>query len=284
MDRPVEARTPVLALLVGLATCAGPTETARTEPGAPKLEVDPCQEDPKRHALPLDGPRDFTVADQAFQAATLLAAGGDYGAALPGFQAAVKADPTHGLAHLGTAEAHLYTDDEPQAMRGHLATALVLMPDNPRAHQRYAQVLDTLGEKPAATRHWKCLLSLKPETGEARYQLARLYLEAGQAKDAEQEVREAIKLEQANLHYHLLLGDVLEADGRPAEAADAVAAAAQLAGRSAPLYRRAGALYERANNTTAAAAQNKRADELDPPEKARALRPLPEARSKGKKK
>lgn len=284
MERPVEARTPVLALLVGLATCAGPTETARTEPGTPKLTVDPCQEDPKRHALPMDGPRDFAAADQAFQAAQLLADGGDYGAALPGFMSAVKADPTHGLAHLGIAEAHLYTDDDPQAMRAHLATALMLMPDNPRAHQRYAQVLETLGEKEAATGHWKCLLSLKPETGEARYQLARLYLEAGKPKDAEQEVREAIKLEESNLQYHLLLGDVLEADGRVGEAAEAVRVAAELAGRSAPLYRRASALFEKANDKAAAEAQMKRADELDPPEKARNLRPLPEARSKGKKK
>lgn len=275
------APTLVAALAAG---CAGPGPTRAPPPDAPEVSA-ACLLHPKAQALPVpDGPRDFFAAHEAFQWGTKHADESRPQAALEAFTRALAADPGFGLAHLGKAEAHLLTDNDTAAIRAHLATALVLLPDNPRAHLAYAGASAEAGAAEAAETHWGCALELKPGLSEAHAARARFRLNAGRAAEAEVDARAALAPDPTAYRLQLLLAEALEAQDRPRPAAEAVEAAAVTVSRSAALFRRAARLYAKAGAEADAARMTARADTLDPPAPARDLRPLKKRKRRRRRK
>lgn len=209
-----------------------------------------------------------------------LAAEGDHIGALAAYRRALAADPVHGLTHLAKAESHLVTDYDVEQMRHHLATAVVLLPTNPRAHLRLANFAADVGEKEVAVTHWRCALELKPSYAEARFFLARHLVATGSVAEAEVELRRVLAEGKRTVTTLVLLAEALEAQGKLLEAAQRVEEAAQEAKTSAVLYRRAGTLYESASSPLSARRVRAKADRLDPPPKTRRMRPLRKRRRK----
>lgn len=242
-----------------------------------------------RHARAIYTPdpnaaRKFLVAHEAFSTGETAAEAGDYATARSHFEAAVGADPQFGLGHLALAEAMLFTDHTPDQRQRHLAAAVVLLPDNPRAHLLFAGASAEIEAHEVAERHWRCALKLKPSLVEAHAELARHYLAHGQAPKAEKEARAALALEGDKYGHFVLLGRALEAQGRSKAAGAALEQAAEKVGRSAALYRQAARLYENGNAEDDAARMRAVADRLDPPSRPRDLRPLRKARRRSRKK
>ncbi len=223
--------------------------------------------------------RDVAAAQKDFERATKLFDAGDYQAALEAYRRAAGADPFHGLAHLGVAESHLYTDNDAASMQAALTRALSLMPTNPRAHLRAGEVAAERGEKQRAEAHLKCALELRPDYPDAQRRLAKyLYVEQ-RYPEAEEAISSLAGAEaSSDVEALMLAADIFEASKKFRQAAERVELAATAAKGSAPLWRRAANLYESAGNLVAAKKARAAADKIDPPKKERNLRPLQKAR------
>jgi tetratricopeptide (TPR) repeat protein len=284
--------TPIaLSLATVLFACASTTEIAPAPvapakiapppppppdtPERPKAQVlDPCLVYPTRHAS-LNGPgaRNAPQAQAELQRGLELAQTGNHFAAIEAFDKALIADPYHGLTHLAAAESHLFTDNDPSKMRSHLSTAVLLVPENPRAHSRLADYLAEIGEADAALTHWRCALSLKTGFHEARVNMARYLVTLNRAVEAETELR-TIEGALTDPVILALLGDALAAQGKLLDAAQSIEEAAKRSGPSAPLLRKAGDLYDAANSRLSARRVRAQADRIDPPPRERKMRPL----------
>ena len=201
-----------------------------------------------------------------------LARSGDHLGAMQAYDQALLADPYHGLTHLAKAESHLFTDNDTGRMRQHLATAVLLLPQNPRAHSRLADFLAETGESEEAVMHWRCALALKSSFSEARIHLARHLVTHSRASEAEVELR-TIEGGLTDVTVLVLLGDALAAQGKLLDAATLMEEAAKRS-PSAPLYRKAGDLYEQAESPMSARRVRAQADRIDPPPTERKMRPL----------
>lgn len=275
-----------LALALGLATgaaaCADATAGPRPVTHDGTATTSACLLAPQGYArLDLRAPRSYERADAKFHLGQAFAAEGDHAAALEAYDAALEADPTHGFAHLGKADSLWATEDDYKRVREHLANAISLLPESPRAHLRFAEVSAGMGDMETAVRHWRCALERRPDLVEARAALGHHLFEEGQLEEAERELRTVVEAEPDQIRYRALLAEALEARGNPLEAARELERAARQTERSAVLWRRAAALYEAGGDTRAAARLRSRADALDPPAEQRHLRPLPPAREPG---
>lgn len=270
--RPVETAN-------GGAVAAAEETPAGTEPGgAKKASACTTLGIAKDAVEPETGvPRDPSLAEKELARGNALFLTGEYTAALVAYENAVRADPFQGLAHLGVAESHLYTDNDHALMKESLSKALSLMPTNPRAHLRSGDLALESGEAPRAEAHFRCALELRPDYVDAQLRLAKQLLAEQRYPEAEEVV---LKIEGNDVEAMMLAADVLEASKKFLEAAEKVEAAAENIKTSAPLWRRAAALYESAGNLVAAKKARAAADKIDPPEKERDLRPLPKARKK----
>ncbi len=244
-------------------------------PERPKVQVDdPCLVYPTRWAtLSSKTARDANEAQEELQRGLALAKDGDHFAAIEAFDRSLLADPYSGLTYLASAESHLFTDNDPAKMRSDLATAVLLLPQNPRAHSLLADYLAEVGEANEALTHWRCALALKPSYDEARVALARYLLSLQRPLEAETELR-AIQNGIDAVQVLVLLGDALAAQGKLLEAAKQIEDAARRAGTSASLLRRAGDLYEAAKSPMSARRVRAQADRIDPPSAKRKMRPL----------
>lgn len=268
----------------GYSGSPGPAPSGSNNGRAKSTVASECLQGPKQAAKLAEEPeRDFGRADTAYRIGVELATSGDHAAAQEAFERAVRADPMHGLAHLALADTHLYTDNDQSKMHQHLAAAVVLLPENPRAQLKYAELESDRDNAEAAIRHWQCALALKPGLADAHYGLARVFLRTAKPAAAEKEVRAAIATDTKNVRFQMLLADVLEAKGEPLGAAKAAEAAAEIVESSAALYRRAGTLYAAAGDEDAASRVRRVADRIDPPAEERDLRPLRKARKKRKR-
>jgi tetratricopeptide (TPR) repeat protein len=202
-----------------------------------------------------------------------LAQTGNHFAAIEAFDKALTDDPYQGLTHLAAAESHLFTDNDASKMRNHLTTAVLLLPQNPRAHSRLADYLAEIGEADAAITHWRCALALKPSLTEARLNLGRYLLTLDRAPEAEMELR-AIDGGPTDPVVLALVGDALTKQGKLPEAAQAIEEAAKRSGPSATLLRKAADLYDAAKNRLSARRVRAQADRIDPPPRERKMRPL----------
>ncbi|MGF1508789.1 MAG: tetratricopeptide repeat protein [Myxococcota bacterium] len=257
----------------------GPKDHPDTRLVSPSRNVGPrasCLDYPRLEAKDLQTSEtaDPVRAETLFERGQRLLRGADYAAAREVFEAALEIDPSLALAHLGKAEAHLHTDADADAMLFHLASAITIRPDNPRAHSLLGSVLADIGERRLAEIHLECALNLRSELHETRYRLAVVQLAAGRLERAEYTLRDLLAREGPESRTHVLLGRVYEAMGRFEEAASAVERAANGAGQNPALLRRAATLYRRAGLWDRAEQLKAQADAIDPPPAQRDLRPL----------
>ena len=237
--------------------------------------MNPCVVFPKQHASLEELPptKSAANAQQEFKSGLALAKTGKHQEALQAYSAALQSDPAHGLTHLFKAESHLYTDNDVEAMRKHLSLAILLMPNNPRAHHRFADFSADNGDSEAALRHWRCALDRKPGLDDARLRLAQqLYSE--QKLDKAKEHLQPLLQAQPDVRTLVLASQIHAAEGEMFKAAKDMERAAEVAGESAALLRRAADLYERAESPLSARRARGRADRIDPPKERRKMRPL----------
>lgn len=187
---------------------------------------------------------------------------------------ALQSDPSHGLTHLFKAESHLYTDNDVEAMRKHLSLAILLLPNNPRAHRLFGDLSGDNGAPDAALRHWKCALDRKPNMHQAHLRLAQHHYTQRELDQAQQHLNPLLKQPKLSVRVLVLASDIYAAQDKLLEAAQHMERAAQTAGASAALLRRAANLYDRANSPLSARRVRGRADAIDPPKEQRKMRPL----------
>lgn len=260
------------------------TDAGADFPESPKTgPQDICLVYPQQHANLKAGRRNGPQAHGIFEKAHALAEAGEHSAALSEFDNALAADPYHGLSHLGAAESHLYTDNDVNEMRRHLAAAVILLPTNPRAHLRLAELAIELRDRALALTHLRCALQLKPTYAEARFMLARQLAASDRNSEAEIELTSVINTGYEVVSSRVLMAQVLEAQGRLLEAAQQIEAAARHVRTSAALYRRAAKLYVAADSPLFARRMKRLADRLDPPPRARRMRPLKKRKRRKKK-
>lgn len=285
----------VASLLLAPIGCAGETPSAGTRKAKTSVEAGPAKASPARSpgegcasipraarspSVNSGAPLDPRRGDRELARGIALTEKGDQHGAGEAFGNAIAADPEIGLAYVLKAETHLFTDNDHAKMLPLLVRALELLPANPRAHLRYAELLAESGQTEQAESHFRCAIELKPDLVEARRWLVQRRLTEGNLGEAEREVKLALADAPDDVQARVLFGAVLEAENRPLDAAKELSAAAELAGRSAALYRRAGTLYEAAGDRLAAKKARAVADHIDPPKKERSLRTLPKRKAK----
>lgn len=280
--KPFPALVRVARFLLLMSSTTACANSPAAKPGAVGIDPrgsdaldDPCTRSPRRWAqLDPGAPRRFSVAKPAFERGLALQQDGRHREARSAFKEAVSADPTFGLAHLEAGISHLFTDNAKGPMTTHLAAAVLLLPQNPRAHFRFAQVQQETGAPGVAEVHYRCALGLAPNYAPAHEALARLLLTRARLDDAEHHARTATALAPSEVTYRVLLAEVLTRKKRWLEAAVEVERAARQVSRSAALFRRAGDLYAEGGSDAQAARMRSQADILDPPPTRRTLRPL----------
>lgn len=266
-------RAPALMLTAacGCSTSGPPVE--KQPPLPPECQVYPASQVERPSATE----RDFRGADAAFRSGLEKLDADRYEAALSRFEEALLLDPTYGLAYLAQADS-LKGLGETEARKMPLMKAILLLPDNPRAHAELGLVLSDLGESEPAMVHLACALSRRKDLHDARMRLVLEQMDAGDYADAESNLRTLMDAQGPSVRTLAMLGRVLEAQGRFAESAQAVLQAAGMARENAVLLRRAAVLYDRADQPEKADAVRERADAVDPPPPSRDMRPLPPAR------
>jgi tetratricopeptide (TPR) repeat protein len=218
-------------------------------------------------------PRDFAAAREAFE--TGLAQRDDGADPTDAFAQATARDPTFGLAHLELAEALLRgVNPDLDRVGHHLARAVVLLPDNPRAHELFARHAEIEGERELAVRHYRCALDRREGLTDARYRLAVQLFELGRYGEAGAELRRLLASDPTMVSARVLFSRVLESEGRHREAAQHLETAARYSRDNPVLLRRAADLYAKAGEPAEASRLDDEADARDPPEEGRDLRPL----------
>lgn len=193
------------------------------------------------------------ASDGALQQAQALEAAGDDAGAAKVLARAVEGDPTWAMARLELGRVELKLGQRTAAAHAHLDIARSLAPENPRAHYLYALAADEQGARRDARQALEVALELRDDYSDARYRLAgllfadgdfpravaayhvyvtnhpeatgaRLQLataleRAGQAINAEKELRALMQIPASRQLAGRRLAELLERQGRKSEAA-----------------------------------------------------------------
>jgi Tfp pilus assembly protein PilF len=183
--------------------------------------------------------------------------------------ALLKADPTHGLAHLEAGRLALKRDDLDGA-RLQLGIASALLPENPRAQYLLGMAELGAGAETRAQADLERAVILRPAYREARLRLGALYLKMGDAAKAQAQFEHAVAQDPSDVGATLQLARAQEANGQT-DAAEATLLALHQAQPELSFVTRALAqLYERTGRPALA---RKVWETLEGPKKRR-LRPL----------
>lgn len=266
-------------LLGGLTACSH--EAPSVDAGAAdrerprSAEPDPrCLAAPRSRAPePSTGARDFAAARRAFEGGVEQRNRGDD--PTEAFRRAVARDPTFGLARLELAEALLRgVNPDYERVGAHVARAVLLLPDNPRAHELFARVAEVRGDREVAVLHYRCALERREGLADARYRLAVQLFELGRFGEAGAELRTLLSADPTQVSARVLHARVLASEDRHRSAAQQLELAARHSGDNPVLLRRAADHYRRAGDRDDAARLDAEADARDPPAEDRELRPL----------
>jgi tetratricopeptide (TPR) repeat protein len=193
-----------------------------------------------------------TGAGTALQKAQALEREGDDAGAAAVLESAVASDPTWAMARLELGRLQLKMGQRTDAAEVHLDIARSLAPENPRAHYLFALAADERGRRRDAVQSLEVALVLRDDFADARFRLAgllyadgdfvraatiyadyaarhpeatgaRLQLasaleRSGQEKQAEEELRRLMVHPTARVAAGRRLAELLERQGRNAEA------------------------------------------------------------------
>jgi hypothetical protein len=112
-------------------------------------------------------------ADALLNLGIALVSSGRTGEAMPALQAAVEAGPDHGRARLTLARA-LFGSRDLAGAAVHAERAVLLLPQDPGAHDLLGRILAVQGRFDAARAEFRRALQLDPSHAEAREHIARL--------------------------------------------------------------------------------------------------------------
>lgn len=183
--------------------------------------------------------------DSQVQAALALERAGRDEEAISALGALLAEDPRYAPALLERARIRLKSGRELDAVDADLAAVERLAPATPRVHYLRASLLEEQGRTYEAVRALEEALRLRPEYAQARLRAAGLALSMGDLLKAEHHYRVLSGEEPDALSPRLQLAEVLERQGRDA---DAEAVLVDLRARhpeSAAAARRLADLYER---------------------------------------
>lgn len=193
---------------------------------------------------------------------------GDVELAVESYRTAVEADPEDALAqyNLGFALAHLGRADEAESQ---FRKAIELDPDYRNAHFNLASTLSKEGRWEEAAEHYRKAYEIDPEDRQAHLELARSLAALGRTEEAAKELEAVISEAESYeaplaAEAHTVLAALLEAQGRPDDAAEHYRRAQALDPESIGALRGLAVLLGRQGRFGEAAAQLDRVIELEP--------------------
>jgi len=157
-----------------------------------------------------------------------------FASALPILQAAVKENPSSGLAHANLGADYLKLGKNEDAIL-ELKIAAKMNPKDRDSRSNLGQALMSSGKAAEAAEAFSQAVQLEPENSDLRYNWAAALFDAGHVAQASEAL--ALVPEQANKPYvQALLGEIAEKQGRFLEAAEHFQAAAKLDPSEPNLY------------------------------------------------
>jgi tetratricopeptide (TPR) repeat protein len=110
------------------------------------------------------------------------------------------------------------TPQAADAAREVYAKVIAKCPDDYRLHEGFAEFLEGIGRPQDAAQQWELVRALLPHHHHAYFQAGRLRLSASQLPEAEQRLREAVRMRPDLGEGWLLLGQISALQGKPGEA------------------------------------------------------------------
>lgn len=145
---------------------------------------------------------------------------GDYAAACPMLEAAVRAAPDDAVRHCNLASALRRLNRLPEALEACLQ-ALRLSPDFADGLANLGTILDQMQRHGDAVAAQRQLITLRPHSSDARLQLGRLLILDNQAEAAVEAMYELLAMQPLSAHAYTNMGVALRRLGRLADAAAA---------------------------------------------------------------
>ncbi|MFD0739766.1 putative 2OG-Fe(II) oxygenase [Lysobacter koreensis] len=178
----------------------------------------------------------------AFRFGTAAFVGGDFAAAVDGFEAATRRDPAWPEAWNNLSAAHGRLQQYPAAIAA-ARNALRLQPQSAGAHQALAALLSNLFDRESlqeGLQFAQRALQLDPDLAEAHRNASIVLRKLGDPARAESHARRALQLAPHDPHTIDTLGEQLLLNGRSAEAVATYAAAVDAGDASVALRRQHG--------------------------------------------
>lgn len=186
------------------------------------------------HAPPPPPPRPPAPEPLAeLEAAHQADAAGDLASARAHLEAAVKANPSLGLAHVDLADVLLRLGEEGPELASELEAAKKLEPGNPRVWRTAGAYGEDTGDAQGAQLAYETALQLQPGDTHSRFRLAGLYATAKRPADAIAAYRAVLAAEPSYPGARLALAELLEGQGDLAGAETELAALTQAEPRNA---------------------------------------------------
>jgi len=158
-----------------------------------------------------------------YQLATLLAAAGRTGEAIPLMERATASAPVIGQDYLYDTLATLYLRDANlSGALGAYRRRVAVDPNLSDAHRKVAQIYLELGRHEEASAEFAAALRLDPSNGEAQAGLAQVHFRRGEYEAAAQAARRALALNHTHLAAQYTLGASLLRLGRTSEGTEAL--------------------------------------------------------------
>jgi len=188
---------------------------------------------------------------------------GNYQAAVPALQEAIRKLPTYTPSYIELAKALVALKQYDQAMAT-LREGLARDPKNFQFHSHLGYIARARRDLPTARKHYETARSLEPDDFDVRMNLSSIYRDMGEARLALQEVDAALELQPDSGGAHNQRGMLLGGLGDNAGAAAAFERAVVLEPKNEMIWFNLGLARLRAGNRPAAAAAFRKALALKP--------------------
>jgi len=205
-----------------------------------------------------------------------LASAGDLAGAAEQYRKVTAVFPTWGLAQIELAEVLIALGGDDPGLDRTLTAARTLEPLNPRAWTLSGRWADRRGDLGGGLDCWSRVVQLRPDVIEARERLGALLVAAGRAGEAGPHLARVVEARPEDRTTRAILAEVLEGVGDLAGAEVQLRALVAAAPKNPSYRRRLTDFLERTGQAQKAAAEARRADELRPGRKLRALPPSPD--------